>query len=67
MRVWEDVEEKQVGCQTREDEEREEGGKKQMDCQRISRQNEEGGGRISTNRMKNEQTGERTNSPEKGG
>lgn len=56
-----------MGCQTREDEEREEGGKKQVDCQRISRQNEEGGGRISTNRMKNEQTGERTNSPEKGG
>lgn len=43
------------------------GEKKQVDCQRISRQNEEGGGRISTNRMKNEQTGERTNSPEKGG
>lgn len=42
-------------------------GGKQVDCQRISRQNEEGGGRISTNRMKNEQTGERTNSPEKGG
>lgn len=28
-----------------------------MDCQRISRQNEEGAGRISTNRMENEQMG----------
>lgn len=42
-------------------------GKKQVDCQRISRQNEEGAGRISTNRMKNEQMGERTNSRENGG
>ncbi len=50
-----------MGCQTREDEEK---GGKQVDFFffRISRQNEEAAREISTNRMKNEQTGERTNS-----
>lgn len=53
-----------MGCQTREDEEM---GGKQVDFERVSRQNEEAGRRISTNRMKNEHTGERTNSKENGG
>lgn len=40
-------------------------GEQKVDCQRISRQNEEGARRIFTNRLKNE--GKRTNSREEGG
>lgn len=43
-----------MGCQIREELER---GEKQGDCQRIRRQNEEGAGRISTKRVKNEKMG----------
>lgn len=75
MRTKVDKEVKQVGCQTREDEEMVQTPpplpsppqKNRWIVRRISRQNEEGAGRISTNRMKSEQMGKGQTAGKKGG